>query len=181
MDLLIKLIILFVLIFIYRTASTYNEYRLVKQTLDVLPTWITGNVKIPMSGPKFRRLMKKFNIPDQVKTILTPIGFGRGVNRNISVSESFPSKNRLIIQSEVSIVSMLKEDTEDAFKQNFSILFWINKIIFLPASIIKYLGLKEDSILSKLLNFIYWVVCGTFLLFKPELLNLISRLIEQNK
>lgn len=95
-----------------------------------------------------------------------------------SVTGSFPTKHQSVIGMEVAILQNFVDYFDDQYQQTFKLSYWINFLIFLPQQILSYLGIKEESVASKLLNLIYWCAVALFSIYKPLLQNLFNHFLK---
>jgi hypothetical protein len=80
-----------------------------------------------------------------------------------------------ILQILQQTVSVYKSRLAEAINP----LYWINVVIFLPRTILEYLGAKGTGLGTKVLQLIYWI-CGTVLaIWKDEIFSFIRDLMSR--
>ncbi|HBF73732.1 MAG TPA: hypothetical protein DDW71_00530 [Lactobacillus sp.] len=95
-----------------------------------------------------------------------------------SVTGSFPTKHQSVIGMEVAILQNFVDYFYDQYRQNFRLSYWINFLIFLPQQFLSYLGVKKESVASKLVNVIYWCAVALYSIYKPLLQNLLNHFFK---
>lgn len=57
-------------------------------------------------------------------------------------------------------------------------LKWIETVLFLPASVIRYLGLSSDNIFTKILQLLWWLLAPLAVIFRNRILEIIRVLFQ---
>jgi hypothetical protein len=108
--------------------------------------------------PEIKELVKRANAAEPRVTRMEPVGYGHVQQQNISVIDNIPANDREIAQ----LVVQLLHDTEATFnfrkKQAYSLTYWIEILIYLPSTILQYLGVPASSMISKAANAIAWIL-----------------------
>lgn len=92
------------------------------------------------------------------------------------VVQSFPTIHHSVIRDELTLLDNIQDYFQVRYDENFKFAYWINVLIFLPQQFVKYIGLKEESVLSKVLNVIWWLALLLLAAYKP----LISKIIHSS-
>lgn len=65
-----------------------------------------------------------------------------------------------------------------SIKESLSVFFWIDKLVYLPRNILKYLGTSGESIVTKAFQLIYWILTPLLLIFREKICDFILSLIQ---
>ena len=65
------------------------------------------------------------------------------------------------------------------FILNFWPFYWIKLLLFLPQSVIKYLGLNTRKQTPRLFNVIWWICGAIYTVYNVEIISYIKELISQ--
>ncbi|WP_105956206.1 hypothetical protein [Apilactobacillus quenuiae] len=114
---------------------------------------------------------------DQQRTTYATTALNKTRLVKVDVIASFPSQNALLIEQQVPLLSNLVDFYTYKYNQNFKINFWIETIMFLPQKLLLYLGIKQESVASKLLNLIYWIFGLTYPIIKTLIYEYIHKTI----
>lgn len=130
--------------------------------------WISGESieGILQTAPIVRKLIREAGIKDKYLPVAQPMGFGQLATFKSSILERYPTKLEVYAQE---IYRMFQEAIavyRSRMLNSLNPFCWINCIIFLPKSIIQYLGLSAESIITKILNLIWWLISGYFMLMR---------------
>lgn len=178
-----KIIILFLLAVICRIYLTKYDVtkinKISKQFDDIVNT--NGESEDP-SNAEFNKLYKKaFGNAEriaQTRRLGTLYGQRAIFTDSADVLASFPTLHPQVIRDEINILSNLKDYYQDKYSENFSPAFWIRSIIFLPGSIVKYVGLKDNSITARIFNLVYWFLVPLGSVMRLNLINLVHQLLK---
>lgn len=171
-------------IFIFRILTTKSKLKEAEQLRTQFETWANSknDAKARPNNHTFARLYKyAYNQSEAITDVQDYKDIGRYIQVKttpVSIIQSFPSMNPQIYPIEVATLDNLVDYFEDEYQQNFKLSFWLNFAIFLPQKFVHYIGLKEDSILSKVMNVLYWIVIGLFTLYKPLLRNFLIHFLK---
>lgn len=58
----------------------------------------------------------------------------------------------------------------------FNPFYWIELIIYLPKSIVNYLGFSSNKLFTKVLQLIWWIFTPLFLIFREKIIDYILKL-----
>ena len=124
--------------------------------------WLASNegfADLAKSRSSFKSLMKKADIDDCIVPKTIPTGYMSVAHVNYPVLEQFPSRE----ESFVVATNTKMLEAMGVFKsrciETVNPIYWINTVIFLPKKVISYLGVSAESILIKLAQLIWWIVC----------------------
>lgn len=158
------------LIAIYRLASNVSALIRINHYRDKYLAYR----KNPGSG--FReytsavvRLFHQAGVPDILMPFVQPLGYGQAIQANTTLFANVDSRD------ETAISNMLRcfQEARGVFKlrirQCFSPLFWIECLIFLPRNALGYLGLSDDSVVTKLSQVVYWFLVPLLAILRDDL------------
>lgn len=154
----------------YRLASNISAFIRVNHYRDKYLEYL----KNPESG--FReytsavvRLFNQADVPDILVPFVQPLGYGQVLQANTTLFANVDSRDEKVIAN----MQRCFQEARGVFKmrifQCFSPLFWIECLIFLPRNLLGYLGLSNDSIVSKLSQVLYWFLVPLLAIFRDEL------------
>lgn len=179
MNYLFTLFIIVFLFFLLQWTNAKKDYQTAKRLKQEFDDWFesNGNTKKPNNAEFARLFEKRYGMSSSIVQV------HRGnsaviVTENADLIASFPSLHNQLVIKEMSVLENLLDYFELQHKDVLSINYWINALIFLPSKIVQYLGVKETNIVSKLINFIYWIFSVAYLSWKPFLQDLISDLLK---
>ena len=110
-------------------------------------------------------LFKKAYVPDVYTPVVDSVGLGLLASGNVSLFTMFPSKRAAFIAEYLNMFDAINP------------LYWVETVVFLPKTILRYIGLDSDKTAFKLCNvllsFIWWALCLCAVFFKPQLKQLL--------
>lgn len=169
------LFIIVFLFFLLQWTNAKKDYQTAKRLKQEFDDWLEskGESKKPNNAEFAFLFEKRYGLSSSI------IQVHRGnsaviVTENVDLIASFPSLHNQLIPKELYALENLLDYFELQYKEVLTFNYWINAIIFLPSKIVQYLGIKENSVAAKLVNFIYWIFSVAYLSWRPFLQNLIS-------
>ena len=127
-------------------------------------------------------LFEKAHIKDIKIPVSECIGNRQIANATVSAFSMFPSLRPAFSSTALNMF----EEAEGVFRKNMfdsiNPLYWIDLILFLPKTLLSYLGISSKTsgykICNVLLTFIWWVF-GVFLVYyKPQLQQFLIELVR---
>lgn len=110
-----------------------------------------------------------------------PVGYGQMATGSASVLDNFPNR----LEDHAVFTSRLIDEALGVYRQRFwetfNPLYWIDSILYLPRTILSYLGLKPDSVFVKFLNIFWWITGPIAILFRENLTDFILNLFSLTK
>lgn len=177
--LLIKLGIIFCLIFCYKLIS--NVFNLIKLTYykKHFINFLNGKSNNALQHKnQLIYLFKNANVEDVFFTISHLTGYGFVQHSDVSVFGNYPSKELRFSKT----INKKFENALGVYKSRifecFNPIYWIICVIFLPKSILSYLGISAESIFIKILQIAYWAITFLFTLFSSEITTWIKSFIQ---
>lgn len=171
--LLLLLIPLFFLI-----DSAYSYYKLNK-IYDSYFEWLKGHssTRVARKRSALKKLIAHAGVSNPSLPTVEPMGWGQLASFKIDVLENFPSNREDITQVTCRVIQDALGVYKDRMWSAINPLSWIQTFVFLPQSIIGYLGLSTDTVLTKLLQLIWWALCSAFALAKVFYADKINQII----
>ena len=122
--------------------------------------------------------IKYAGVKDRFIAVTQPIGFGQIASSSVSVFNNILSARQDIASNSIECILEAKGNYWSRFINSFNPFYWLRIIIFIPKYIFSFIGLKEESILIKIFQLIYWllaIIC-TFLIsvFPEEIKSIIN-------
>lgn len=122
------------------------------------------------------RLFKLAGVKNKLIPFTQPSGYGFLAQGNTYLFDNMGNLQEypvgLMIQSFAEAKGTLKRH----ILENFSPIFWINCLLFLPRSIMEYLGVKGDTLIVKLFQLLYWFSTPFLLAFREQIYQYILSL-----
>lgn len=175
--------ILFLLIVVYKFLTNLLHYFRIKTLHKYFYEFMDGKRdNMNLYRQEVLSLFRKAHVKDVKTPVSESIGYGQIVNATVSVFSMFPS---LRPQFSSTALNMF-EEAEGAFHKNmldsFNPFYWIDLIIFLPKTLLAYIGVSSEvtsyKICNLLLTFIWWIFVVLVLYFKPQFQHFIIELIR---
>lgn len=168
----LTIILVITLVLFLIQLSNAKKYR--KMSDDLLITfdkWLksNGDSEKPSNAQFSKLFFMKYDKEHSYRKIPSPKGW-----TTIDFVNSFPSTNNQLIVDEFVFLENLKDHFEFEYKEIFTFNHWLNTLIFLPSNFLSYIGFNEDSVASKLVNVLYWLLSLMAISWKPFLSDLIN-------
>lgn len=154
-----KILLIFFLIVAYKFLINLSHYLRIKKLHKYFSDFVEKKrTDMNLYKQEVISLFKKAHIKDVKTPVSEPIGFGQVVNANVSVFSMFPSLRPVFAMESLNMF----EEAEGVFRKNMidcvNPLYWIELILFLPKSLLSYLGLPSEATAYKLLNVLFYLV-----------------------
>lgn len=125
------------------------------------------------------KLFKEANVDDSSVAVADPVGFGYIRTGNASVFQ-----NMAVLRTDVA--AMVQRSFKKAIGtyrsriiECFSPLFWVKYVLYLPSHILEYIGLDANSVTTKIIQVVYWILTPLLIVCRTELYELIVQLLTQ--
>lgn len=182
--------ILLVIFLVVVSKIAINKYALIR--LDKLKTKYeifisnlvsdTGDHRFKPSifemQPELIQLFTKANIIRPTVSVVIPLGYNQIKNSNPDVWDNMFVNNKEIITHMYSSFSQANGVFKLRLKNTLNPLYWIESIVFLPQNMLKYLGVKSNSIGAKILNFIYWTATAIYAIYNEFINDAIQNILS---
>lgn len=175
-----KIILLFLAMIIYKAISNFVSFKKCESLEHQYTQWLKEqNNDFPKSKREIINLFKKAGISDSKIPVTQPIGFGKISTFNASVFENFPNRH----VDHISIVLAMFSEAEGVYRKrltdSINPLYWIETIIYLPRAIIQYLGLNTETITTKILQVLWWILTPVAILWRDQIWAFLINLFNQ--
>ena len=157
------------------TALTHT----INKIYDSYFEWLRGHssTRVARKRSALKKLIAHAGISNPSLPTVEPMGWGQLASFKIDVLENFPSNRKDITQVTCRVIQDALGVYKDRMWSVINPLSWIQIFVFLPQSIIGYLGLSTDTVLTKLLQLIWWALCSVFALAKVFYADKINQII----
>lgn len=128
------------------------------------------------------KLLEDAGVKSPHLPIVQPMGYGQLASFSASAYLNYPSQYQDLV---IGMLSAMQEGIGVYKTRMFDAVnpfYWIKAVVYLPVNALKSIGINHDSVLSKILQGLYWIVItiGTsiWLLFKPQVIEWIQQNIK---
>ena len=122
------------------------------------------------------QLFKAADVTDYQIPFTSPSDFGYLTQGNTSLFHNIENLREEVVSAMIHCFAQAAGTFRHRIIENFSPIFWINCLIFLPRKIFEYLGLKGDSVSIKALQLLYWLTAPFLLFFRDNIYQYIFSL-----
>ena len=178
---MINLLYIFLAIALYKFVNNFVKYRQCKQLYDKYITWLVKDNKMVLSEHKTQviKLFKDAGIEDAPIPFAQPVGYGNIVTGNASSFDNFPSRREDVAHNTVDMFDQSIGVYRMRMWETINPLYWIDAIIYLPRTVLSYLGVSSDNIGAKLLQVMYWAGGVALIWYRPDLKKFVEELVKQ--
>lgn len=155
--------------YFYRTVNLFNDYqKFLKKESDTVTS----------KKQEIKKLFSRANIENSYLPVTQPAGYGYFHSANFPIIDNmFVNDSRVIS----AIIGMFEESIglyKSRIFEAINPLYWIESIIYLPRTVISYLGLSTNAIAAKILQVIWWVVAPLAIIYRNNLISIFQNLIN---
>jgi len=152
-------IIIIIIFIVFRLLNNLIKLRSIKKFYSDYQEYLKDpKYSFSEKTPLIVKLFKQADIDNSVITRLSPKGYGYLQN----IETNIFSNLTLIDQEVETLITRKFHEAIGIYKsrvyETINPLFWIEFALKLPTYIAKYIGLKTETKLSKLLQIIYWII-----------------------
>lgn len=180
----IKLLFLFFGIIMFKFSTNYIAYRkCIKYRKDYL-YWASSSCEgFEEHRSEIIKLMNRAGIPDSRIPISQAINPIQLTSHAASVFANFPTKNPQLAASMYAKFDDVVGVYRTRWQEAFNPLFWIETVVFLPKSVILYIGADLEKPALRLCNvlatIIWWIIVFLLYLFGGNLYNYVIEFLSQ--
>ena len=173
------LIIGFVCIFAYRLITNISAFIRVKY-YDNEYTMYLSHPERPFAENTSAvvQLFKAAGMKDRQIPFVQPVGYGQILQGHTSLFSNIENRREDVVANMMQCFSEARGTFKHRIIETFSPLFWINQILFLPRTILEFLGIKPESIIVKLFQLVYWLTTPLLVVFRDNICQYILSLIN---
>lgn len=124
------------------------------------------------------KLFKDAGLADRMIPFVQPMGYSQILQGQTSLFSNMENRREDVIGNMLSCFASARGTYKDRIIENFSPIFWINCVLFLPRTVLTYLGVSADNFFAKLCQLIYWLTAPFLVLFRDNLYELIRSLLK---
>ena len=117
-------------------------------------------------------------LSDRTVPFVQPMGYGQILQGQTSLFNNMSNLREDVVANMKLCFSSARGSYKSRIIENFSPIFWINCVLFLPRTVLTYLGVSTDNFFSKLFQLIYWLSAPLLILFRDNLYELIRSLLK---
>lgn len=144
--------------FIYRYSQAKENYKEITKLKEEFISWIQDTDLPKPSNAVFTRLYHQMYGTKERSMRQYKGNSALLVSENIDVVGSFPTMNSQVRSQILFILDNMESHYFDKLIELKKKSYWIKFIIFIPSEISSYLGIKTESIFSKIMIFLYWLI-----------------------
>lgn len=123
------------------------------------------------------QLFKKAGMTDLQIPFVQPMGYGQVLQGHTSFFSNIDNRREDVVSNMIGCLDEAKGTFKHRIFENFSPLFWIDKALFLPRTILEYLGVESNSLIVKLFQLLYWLITPLLLIFRDNIYQYIMSFI----
>lgn len=179
-----NLLLFAVTIILYKLVINFSRYIQCKQLLKRYEKYLKDpKWDFNEHTPKIEKLFRDANIDDSIIPVVEPVGYGKLRTSNASVIKNISTTRNdiavLVTTKFHQAIGIYRSRMWDAINP----LYWIEFLLMLPKQFLGYLGVKPESLVTKVAQLIYWLagaVIGFFAsVYKDEIDIAIKQFISQ--
>jgi hypothetical protein len=131
---------------------------------------------------QIKNYIKYAGVKDKRIPVCQPVGYSHVVKSLVSLFDNITNNHQDVAKTAMDSLLEAKGNYRSRLINTINPFYWLRIIIFIPKYIFSYLGLKEESIIIKIFQLIYWllaVIC-TFLIsvFPDEIKTFIFSILH---
>jgi hypothetical protein len=160
----------------YKITSNFVKLKRIKYIENEYTKWLNNDEKsnVLYLKAEYARLLRNAKCKEYTLPYVQPLGYNRIAKGNLNVIDNFPNKRQDIVLSTINLISEAYGVYRSRIFESINPLYWIDSVIFLPRTVLEYLGVKNENIAVKILNIIYWISAPIALIYKDKLVTFIS-------
>lgn len=128
--------------------------------------------------PELVQLLKKSGITRPTVTTAIPIGYNHIRTGNVDVWDNMFVNRVDVAQLMIASIERARGVFKLRLKQTINPFYYVEGIIFLPQTILKYLGVVNINFGIKLLNLIYWILSIIYAVYSSTINAIIQNFLS---
>lgn len=182
---MVKYIIIgFGCILLYKFLSNLYYYLDCKRLKSIYIAWIRGeNNNCMYTKAKVLKLFKRAHIKDAAFFQSEHVGYGQIASYNIQAMSNYPLLNEDHMNYTFRAYDEAIGYFKDEMLNSFNPIYWIDTIIFLPKTILEYIGADTEKVSSKILNVIltaiWWVITAFGVIYHDKIISIIQDFLDK--
>jgi len=141
--------------FVSKSPSNKNDEKIQKLGKKA-GEWVQANQL------EIKKRVLNAGISDHLESYMKPKGFGYTQQQDFSALDNLLFMNKELMQISIEILNRAKGSYKVQAMLSFSLLFWIELIIFLPRELFKMAGVENESKsyhnIVNGIQLIYWII-----------------------
>ncbi|PKM74994.1 MAG: hypothetical protein CVU92_03640 [Firmicutes bacterium HGW-Firmicutes-17] len=175
----IQFLICFIVVIIYKAFSnTYYYFQSIKLSNDYSDFLKNESSSVFSKKQDIQKLFSRAHIKNSYVPVTQPVGYGYLQAANYPIIDNMFVKDQRVVSA---IIGMFEEATgvyRRRIFESFNPIFWVETIIYLPRSIIAYLGLSTDVIAVKIIQVIWWIIAPMAIIYRNSLISVFQNLFN---
>lgn len=174
------LVICFACIFVYRLATNISAFIRISYYDKEYTMYLSHPERdFTKNTTAVVHLFKKSGMTDLRIPYVQPMGYGQILQGHTSFFSNIDNRREDVVANMIKCFSEAKGTFKYRILENFSPLFWIERVLFLPRTILEYLGVDGNSLIVKLFQLLYWIITPFLIFFRGNIYQHIISLIGQ--
>jgi hypothetical protein len=104
--------------------------------------------------------IKNAGVKDRHIPVTQAVGYGHIASSTVSVLDNILNNRKDVASMAMECLLEAKGNYWFRFINSFNPFYWLKIILFIPKYTLSYLGLKEESVVIKIFQIIYWLACA---------------------
>jgi len=123
---------------------------------------------------EIKELFQKANITDHYIGYAQPVGYNHVQSGTASVIENMFVYDQQVVIHIIGFFEQAQGTFRKRILENFNPLFWIEFILYLPKNILKYLGFNVNSLITKVIQLLYWFLSFFYSVYNEQINKIIQ-------
>ena len=165
--------------FLYRLAVNVSALLWLKHYEKKYSQYLSGvGMQYAENEAAVTKLFKDAGLADRMIPFVQPMGLGQILQGQTSLFNNMSNLREDVVSNMKLCFSSARGAYKNRIVENFSPIFWINCVLFLPRTILVYMGVSTDSFFSKLFQLIYWLAAPLLVALRDEIYQFILALMN---
>ncbi|MCD7911010.1 hypothetical protein KC480_05660 [Bacillus velezensis] len=151
---------LFLIVLLLNFVYNYYKYKQCEKFISWYEKWLIDpdfNVNLLEYKSSVVSLVERAGFGDVLIPYTEEAGYGRIRTGQVSPIKQFPSRAQDIATGILIQLSSSKGTYRKRMLISVNPLAWLEILIYLPSFLLNYIGIKKNSMLSKLFNVLWWI------------------------
>lgn len=172
------LVIAFLCLWIYRLVKNISSLIRINHYYDKYTLYLSKQDSLFSENTHaVVQLLKAAGIVDRLIPFTQPSGYGFVAQGNASLFQNIGNLREDVVVATAQCFKQATGTFKHRILENFSPIFWVDCVIYLPRKIIEYLGLKGDTVPVKVLQLLYWLATPLLLIFRENIYQCVISLV----
>jgi hypothetical protein len=126
-----------------------------------------------------KQLVKRAGITATSIPIVQPMGYGQFTSFKSDVLNNVSNRRADTAETLHSVMLQAKGTFRSRIFECFSPRYWIDLVVFLPKHFVEFLGLNGETLPTKLLQAVWWILAPIAIVFRDKLDGWILNFVNQ--